>query len=217
LGIKTIDLLVLTHFDLDHVGGLDGALSVARVKSAIITSCHDERPAAAITYRKLRKAAGQLIEAGVGLTGQLGQFNWKVLSPHQGAAEAEDSNDGSVTILFESPVLNLLTLADLGEKGQMRLARESAGWLGNGFGGVPLVVKVSHHGSADQYPELYEALRPEVALISVGAHNDYGHPTQSTLSFLARIGSHIYRTDQLGSIAVASTSEGLRVSTRGHG
>jgi competence protein ComEC len=217
LGIKTIDLLVLTHFDLDHVGGLDGALSVARVKSAIITSYRDERPAAAITYRKLRKAASQLIEAGAGLTGQLGQFTWKVLSPHQGAAEAEDSNDGSVTMLFESPVVKVLTLADLGEKGQMRLARESAGWLGNGFGSVPLVVKVSHHGSADQYPELYEALKPEVALISVGAHNDYGHPTRRTLDFLARIGSHVYRTDQLGSIAVTPSSEGLRVSTRGHG
>jgi competence protein ComEC len=82
---------------------------------------------------------------------------------------------------------------------------------------VPLVVKVSHHGSADQYSELYEALKPDVALISVGAHNDYGHPTRRTLNFLARIGSHVYRTDQLGSIAVTPSSEGLRVSTRGHG
>ena len=217
LGIKTIDLLVLTHFDMDHVGGLDGALSAASVKSAIITSYRDDRPAAAITYRKLRRAANYLIEAGVGMTGQLGEFTWKVLSPHQGAAEAEDSNDGSVTILFESPVMDVLALADLGEEGQMRLARESAGWLGKGFGGVPLVVKVSHHGSADQYPELYETLKPEIALISVGAHNEYGHPTRRTLNLLEGIGSHIYRTDQLGSIAVTSTSEGLRVTTRGHG
>lgn len=217
LGIHSIDLLVLTHFDLDHVGGLDGALGAAQVDNSIITSYQDERPAAAITYRKLRRASKRLFEAGVGLTGLLGDFRWKVLSPHQGAAEAEDSNDGSVTMLFESEHLDVLTLADLGEKGQMRLARESAGWLGNGFGGVPLVVKVSHHGSADQYPELYEALRPEVALISVGAHNDYGHPTRRTLNLLQRIGSNIYRTDQLGSIAVTPTSEGLQVTSRGHG
>ena len=217
LGIKKIDLLVLTHFDLDHVGGLDGALDAAAVNTAIITSYQDERPAAAITYRKLRMASKRLIEAGVGLTGTLGEFSWKVLSPHLGAAEAEDSNDGSVTILFESRAVNVLTLADLGEKGQMRLARESAGWLGDGFGGVPLVLKVSHHGSADQYPELYETLRPSIALISVGAHNDYGHPTKRTLTLLERIGSHIYRTDQLGSIAVTVTSEGLRVTNRGHG
>jgi competence protein ComEC len=217
LAIKHLDLLVLTHFDLDHVGGLDGALAATTVETAIITSYKDARPAAAITYRKLRKASKRLIEAGVGLGGSLGDFSWKVLSPHLGAAEAEDSNDGSVTILFQSPRLNVLTLADLGEKGQMRLARESAGWLGNGFGGVPMVIKVSHHGSADQYPELYEALHPEISLVSVGAHNDYGHPTKRTLDMLGRIGSHIFRTDQLGSIAVSVTSEGLRVTNRGQG
>ena len=120
-------------------------------------------------------------------------------------------------MLFQSPRLNVLTLADLGEKGQMRLARESAGWLGNGFGGVPLVVKVSHHGSADQYPELYEALGPNVALVSVGAHNDYGHPTRRTLDLLLRSGSRIYRTDLMSGIAVGISPEGLQVSTARRG
>ena len=217
LGIRYINLLVLTHFDLDHVGGLSGALEVAKIDAAMITSYQDRRPAAAIAYRMLRKSSRTLIEAGLGLTGDLGDFQWKVLSPHQGAAEAEDSNDGSVTMLFQSPRLNVLALADLGEKGQMRLARESAGWFGNGFGGVPLVVKVSHHGSADQYPELYEALRPSVALVSVGTNNDYGHPTKRTLDLLSRSGAKTYRTDLLGGIAVGISPEGLRVSTARRG
>lgn len=217
LGIRYINLLVLTHFDLDHVGGLSGALEVAKIDTAMITSYQDERPAAAITYRELRRSSRTLIQAGLGLTGDLGDFKWKVLSPHQGAPEAEDSNDGSVTMLFQSPRLNILTLADLGEKGQMRLASESAGWLGNGFGGVPLIVKVSHHGSADQYPELYEALGPNVALVSVGAHNDYGHPTRRTLDLLQRSGSKIYRTDLMGGIAVGISPEGLQVSTARRG
>jgi competence protein ComEC len=217
LGINHLNLLVLTHFDLDHVGGLDGALDSATIDTALITSYQDERPAAFITYRKLRAASQRLIQVGAGLTGVLGDFKWRVLSPHQGAAEAEDSNDGSVTMLFQSANMNVLTLADLGEKGQMRLASESATWLGNGFGGVPLVVKVSHHGSADQYPELYEALKPQIGLFSVGAHNDYGHPTKRTLDLLVRVGAQVYRTDLQGSIAVESTAEGLRVSTSGQG
>lgn len=217
LGIKRVDLLVLTHFDLDHVGGLDGLLDTVKVDTAIITSYHDERPAASITYRKLHRAVRSMISAGNGMTGKLGRFDWRVLSPHLGAAEAEDSNDGSVTMLFSSPELDVLTLADLGEKGQMRLAAESAQWLGNGFGGVPLVVKVSHHGSADQYPELYEALKPQIALFSVGAHNDYGHPTERTLDLLNRVGAREFRTDLQGSIAVTVASEGLRVSTSGGG
>jgi competence protein ComEC len=217
LGVVKIDLLVLTHFDLDHVGGLDGALAVSQVETSIITSFKDDRPAAAITYRKLRRASKSLIQAGQGLSGVLGDFEWKVLSPHLGAAEAEDSNDGSVTMLFQSPRVDLLALADLGEKGQMRLARESAGWLGDGFGGVPLVVKVSHHGSADQYPELYEALQPQIALVSVGANNDYGHPTSRTLNLLNRLRAKTYRTDLLGSVAIDLAPEGLRVYASGHG
>ncbi len=217
LNIKHIDLLVLTHFDLDHVGGLDGALAGTSVESAMITSFHDERPAAAITWRKLSSHAKVLYSAETNMEGSLGNFRWKVLSPHRGAPEAEDSNDGSVTMLFESRNVDVLTLADLGEKGQMRLAAESSGWLGTGFGGVPLVVKVSHHGSADQYPELYESLHPSVALISVGAGNHYGHPTARTLKLLNYIGASTYRTDLDGAIAVSAAPEGLRVNLEGHG
>ena len=217
LGVSHLDFLVLTHFDMDHVGGIDGALAATTVDEAIITGFHDERPAAAITWRKLMQHARHLTEAETGMSGSLGEFNWQVLSPHRGAPEAEDSNDGSVTILFKSAALNVLTLADLGEKGQMRLAAESANWLGNGFGEVPMVVKVSHHGSADQYPELYEAIKPSIALFSVGLGNDYGHPTARTLNLLESTGAQIHRTDLEGAIALSIQPEGLQVSSAGRG
>ena len=217
LQIKRIDLLVLTHFDLDHVGGLDGALQARMVNIALITSFQDERPAAAITWRKLSAAANETIEAGTGLSGSLGDFAWQVLSPHQGAAEAEDSNDASVTMLFSSPHLVFLGLADLGERGQMRLASESANWLGDGFGDVPLVVKVAHHGSRDQYPELYEHLKPQAALFSAGAGNEYGHPTDRSISMVRAVGASIFRTDAQGSIAISSTPEGLQAYVSGRG
>lgn len=217
LRIDKIDLLVLTHFDLDHVGGLDGALESRTVDKALITSFNDERPAAAITWRKLSSVASETIKAGTGLSGTFGDFAWQVLSPHPGAAEAEDSNDASVTMLFASGQLVFLGLADLGERGQMRLANESAGWLGDGFGDIPLVVKVAHHGSRDQYPELYEHLKPRIALFSVGASNEYGHPTDRSLEMVRSTGSSIFRTDTQGSIAIASTSEGLRAYASGRG
>ncbi|MEN9965284.1 MAG: hypothetical protein RJA60_281 [Actinomycetota bacterium] len=217
LDVTKIDLLVLTHFDLDHVGGLDGALESRTVSTALITSFEDERPAAAITWRKLSQAAQQTIEAGAGLTGSLGEFNWQVLSPHLGASEAEDSNDASVTMLFTSPSLVLIGLADLGERGQMRLASESTEWLGNGFGDVPVVVKVAHHGSRDQYPELYEHLQPKVALFSSGQGNEYGHPTDRTLAIVRSVGAAVFRTDLQGSIALSASSEGLQAHVSGRG
>ena len=217
LNVRKIDLLVLTHFDLDHVGGLDGALESRSVDTALITSFEDDRPAAAITWRKLSKYANKTIEAGLGLAGTLGEFDWQVLSPHLGAAEAEDSNDASVTMLFSSQEVVFLGLADLGERGQMRLASESAEWLGDGFGEVPVVVKVAHHGSRDQYPELYEHLKPRVALFSAGQSNEYGHPTDRTLALVRSAGALVFRTDLQGSIALAASPEGLRAHVSGRG
>jgi competence protein ComEC len=134
-------------------------------------------------------------------------LSWRVLNPRPEAFEAEDSNDASTAVLFAGSAYKLLTLADLGEKGQMRLAPLLGTWsASNG----PLILKVSHHGSADQYPELIEAIRPEFAVISVGKNNSYGHPTDRTISLLQRLNSQILRTDELGSIAldVHSAAEG---------
>jgi competence protein ComEC len=71
------------------------------------------------------------------------------------------------------------------------------------------VLKVSHHGSADQFGELIEQLKPELSLISVGQRNSYGHPTLRTLQLLQATGSKIERTDERGSIAVAFRDGGL--------
>jgi competence protein ComEC len=82
---------------------------------------------------------------------------------------------------------------------------------------VPLVLKVSHHGSADQFAELIEAISPEVSLISVGAGNSYGHPTTRTLDLLNRVGSKVLRTDLSGAIALAWQANGLTYSEAGAG
>jgi competence protein ComEC len=73
------------------------------------------------------------------------------------------------------------------------------------------VLKVAHHGSAYQSPELLAAVRPRVALISVGAQNDYGHPAGRTLRALHRLGAIVRRTDRDGTVAVVGPSARLRV------
>ncbi len=200
LGIDQIHLLILTHFDQDHVGGLSGALANRRVSKALITDFVDDRPAATISAELLEGHQVEVIRVFRGVQGTLGDLHWRVLSPRMGAAEAEDSNDASVTALFSSTRFYFLALADLGEPGQMRIAPE-LGRLDSRD--RPLIMKVSHHGSADQYPELHEALAPNLALISAGKNNSYGHPTKRTLDLLRRVGSTVLRTDQMGSISVA--------------
>jgi beta-lactamase superfamily II metal-dependent hydrolase len=77
------------------------------------------------------------------------------------------------------------------------------------------VLKVAHHGSSDDgLADVLRVLRPRVALISVGARNDYGHPRADTLAALAeRPGLAVYRTDESGRIVLESDGRALTVTT----
>jgi competence protein ComEC len=69
------------------------------------------------------------------------------------------------------------------------------------------VVKVAHHGSADQSPRLYERVQAAVGMIGVGADNGYGHPTQEILDTLASVGTTVTRTDAQGMALLAPGDE----------
>jgi competence protein ComEC len=104
--------------------------------------------------------------------------------------------------------VRIITMADLPAKGQMRLAQERSQWWQPSMENLPLILKVSHHGSADQFPEFIEWLHPLVATISVGLGNSYGHPTAFTLDLLKSCSNLVLRTDQLGSISLSFDSLG---------
>ena len=202
LGIRRIDLLVLTHFDADHIAGLPGLLHGRQVSQALITPWPDNRPLVGLTMHLLEQVP-KVAKVGIGTTGVLGDVSWQVLSPSPTAAEAQDSNDGSIAMRWESPKWVLYTMADLGERGQQRMVQNFGQYLAHPAA-KPLILKVSHHGSADQYPELIEAMHPDIAIISVGLGNSYGHPTEKTLAILRSLNSVILRTDLQGAIGVFS-------------
>ena len=207
LSIRRIDLLVLTHFDFDHVGGLAGAIKGREVATAIISGFPDDRPATAISLERLDEAGVSVVIANPSISGVLGDYSWKILGPSKEATEAKDSNDASVVMVFLGPELDLLLLGDLGESGQQRIATAAKKILVSST--KPLILKVSHHGSNDQSAELHESLRPELSLVSVGSTNGYGHPGKQLLDLLARSGSEVLRTDLSGSIAVSVEADSL--------
>jgi competence protein ComEC len=216
LGIGRIDLLVLSHFDLDHVGGASAVVGRSdRVLAGPSSDAADDRLLAEFA------AGGATVDrVARGASGLFGELRWRVLWPRAGPrgdpVGVEPGNEASVTMAFE-PVgrcaagcLSTLLLGDLGERSQARVLAA---------GGMPRVdvVKVSHHGSADQSARLYEHAAATVGLISVGADNDYGHPTESLLDLLAAAGTTSYRTDRDGVVLVspgAGTGE-VRVWTGG--
>lgn len=206
LGLRHLDLLVLTHFDFDHVGGLSGALANRSVTTSIVSGFRDDRPATSISMQLLTAASSKVLTAEPGIGGVLGNFRWVVLAPSKEATEATDSNDASVVLFLESADAQILLLGDLGEPGQLRLEPLIASKLESSS--KPLILKVSHHGSNDQSRDFHLRIDPEISLISVGSENGYGHPGSSLLDLLGETGSQILRTDQMGSIALSIDSEG---------
>lgn len=213
LGVSKIDLLVLTHFDFDHVGGINGAISTRSVSTAIVSGFPDDRPATKEALDLLAKRETRLITAEPRISGTLGEFAWRVIAPTKEATEAKDSNDASVVMIFSCPDYDLLLLGDLGEAGQQRIKNSTTEILSRSDN--PLILKVSHHGSNDQSPALHESLRPQLAVISVGEQNGYGHPGKELLDLLARSGSQVLRTDLHGSLAISV--EGGAISWSGSG
>jgi competence protein ComEC len=215
LGINKIDLLILTHYDLDHVGGLVGAVSGREVVTALVTPFVDDRRGADVTKETLESLGVQMVQVEKGMKGKLGDYAWTVLAPSREAKEAEDSNDASTSMYWESDQVALFTLADSGERAQLRMGSEHRTFLESDFGSRLVIVKVAHHGSGDQAPEFYEAIGADIALISVGRDNSYGHPTRRTLDLLALTGTKVLRTDEMGAIGLTETDSGVEVSIAG--
>ncbi|MFE6172132.1 ComEC/Rec2 family competence protein [Streptomyces sp. NPDC056464] len=209
LGIKRIPLVVLTHFHADHVAGLPGVLR-GREVGAIETTGHEEPEDQAEFVR--REAAARRIpvtRAAAGEERRAGSLSWQVLWPPPHPALTPDGpNDASVTLLARSAGLRLLLLGDLEPPAQRALLRSPAAAV---LGGVD-VLKVAHHGSAYQDPELIRRAAPRLALISCGEDNPYGHPAPGTVAALRAQGAVVLRTDEDGAIAVAGAGAELAVA-----
>lgn len=211
LGVAKLDVLVVTHFDLDHVGGVDAV--VGRV-GTVLTGPVGE-PADQATLDRLAAAGAAVVDVRAGDTGMLGSGRWVAHWPpdHRGV---EPGNAASLVIEVRpasdcTGCPSLLALGDVGE-GEQRTILAGTTVPGLTLGAVD-VVKVSHHGSADQHPELYERLDAVVALIGVGADNTYGHPASSIVDVLAGGGATVLRTDQHALGLVGGSDDGLWVWT----
>lgn len=199
LGIDRLDWVLLTHFDADHAGGVDAVLG--RTDHVIVGE--PDRPADRALLQRL-STAGMSVEAGrAGMSGGLGGMSWRIVWPP--AAEPGGSqlsgNAGSLVVRTEGHALSALFLGDLGEAEQDAL--RASGTIG------PVdVVKVAHHGSADQSEQLYRDLSARLGLVSVGDDNRYGHPTKRALSLLQEAGTAAARTDRSGTLLVSSSEAG---------
>ncbi|MFC5143809.1 ComEC/Rec2 family competence protein [Streptomyces aureoversilis] len=211
LGVDRVPLVLLSHFHADHVDGLPGVLR-GRAVGAVETTWLAEPPGrAAFVRREAGRAHVPVTTARPGERGRLGELEWEVLWPPPAGTSAvaeEGPNDASVTLLVRSGGLTALLLGDLEPPAQQALAEAHPG--------LPTVdvLKVAHHGSAHQDPQLIRRLRPRLAVVSAGAGNPYGHPSPRTLAALREQGAAVVRTDADGPVAVTGAGRDAAAVTR---
>ena len=209
MGVNHISLLVITHFDQDHVGGLSGALQGRTIDSVLVSAFPDPRPQAIAMLQVLDNATENLMVGNLHQKGELGGFTWEVISSL--GELGVSANEASLGVSFLSPDLNVFTLGDLNERAQEMITFSFQDT------DLPTVVKVSHHGSADQSEDFYKRIGADVALISVGESNSYGHPTSRALRILENAGSRVFRTDRDGAISLQAINGAIEVVTAGAG
>jgi competence protein ComEC len=202
LRIDRVDVLILTHFDRDHVGA-SAALHgrVGEVWTGPTDNDEDRR-----RLQDLFEAGAVIAQVGAGNRLSAGSVVADVLWPTAIPLSAP-GNDSSVVVVLQGTHActgcpSLMVLGDLGETTQRMLAGRMADRRVD-------VVKVSHHGSPDQYPELYRELGGLIALIGVGADNGYGHPDRGVVDFLERLDYTVVRSDQDGTAVVYRGEDNL--------
>jgi competence protein ComEC len=206
LHVDVVEAVVLTHFHADHVDGLPGVLHGRTVRQILATPVRDP-PYQWQEVSEWAASAGIPIGdvyAGDDLAwpGLAAHVWWPARLIHEGSVP----NNASVVLTVSVAGLQLLMLGDV----EREAARQVLSELRTDARAPPSldVVKVAHHGSANRDDALLAFVRAPVALISVGADNDYGHPASSTLTALRGDGYRVYRTDQSGDIAVRRGGSG---------
>ena len=199
--ISYLDVMVATHPDADHIGGLSGALNCATVGVAYSPVTEHDSKTFQSFVKYLNKQGVSITVPKAGNTFKIGSATATVLGPRSLSSE---SNNNSIVlrIVYGNTSFLLTGDAETDEENSI---------MNSGQTVKSTVLKVAHHGSnsSSGYRFIRE-VDPQYAVISVGSDNQYGHPTENVLSRLRDADVKTYRTDMQGDITC--TSDGKTVS-----
>ena len=209
LGIQNLDCIINSHPHADHIGGIQEILREIRTGQVIIPEIPDALiPDTPSFLHALETAKKQNVPVRTAITHQIipfGEGEIELLGTDNSARE--DLNNCSLTCIVRCGAFSFLSAGDLETEGEQAM-------LDAGLIPPVTFLKVSHHGSSSSTGEAFlAAAKPQAAVISVGAGNDYGHPAQTVLRRLNEAACPVYRTDLDGSILIVTDGKTFRVQT----
>lgn len=202
--ISHLDVMVATHTDADHIGGLSGALNYTKVGTAYcpVTSGTTKTFQSFVKY--LKKQGKSITVPKAGDEFSLGGAQVRILGPTDPQAEG---NNSSIVLKVAFGDTSFLFTGDAEREEEQEL-------LESGYDLESTVLKVGHHGSDTSTSYLFlRTVNPQYAVISVGADNTYGHPTEAVLSRLRDADVKTYRTDLQGTITAVSDGKKVTFQT----
>jgi competence protein ComEC len=211
-GVRAVPLLMVTHFHIDHVGGIEGVFRGRPVGAVVTTGWPEPAGGRQLVRRAASAGRTPVTPIGPGWARSVGGVRVEVLGPSEPQrGTRSDPNNNSLVLAISVNGVSMILAGDAEGEEQHALVRTV------GPDGLRAdVLKVAHHGSAFQDGEFLAVVDPTIALVSVGAGNGYGHPNLALLGRLTRDGARVLRTDLDGDLAVVVGSDGeLSVVIRG--
>lgn len=201
-GVESLDYVIGTHPDADHIGGLDVIVYKYNCDTVIMPDYEKDTK----TYQELVDVIHdknmKITYPVVGEQYALGEAKFTIIAPNSNSYGG-NANDYSVAILLEYGKNRFLFTGDAEEASETEM-------LSNGIELSADVYKVAHHGSRSaSTQEFLNAVHPKYAVISCGEGNSYGHPHAEVLNRLRSMGVEVFRTDEQGSIIASSDGENI--------
>lgn len=205
LGYSAIDYLVATHPHADHIGSMAYVVENMDIKSIYMPKVSTTTK----TYEKLLTAISdknlkiKSAHSGMNILDE-DDLNVDILGPV--TIDEEELNNCSVIIKIKFKDDKFLFIGDAEKEELSSITSDVSAD----------VLKVGHHGSrTSTTKDFLERVNPQIAVISVGKDNDYGHPHKNTLNLLNKFDIETYRTDKNGTITITSDGSSLNIQTNG--
>ena len=198
---RYIDLMMMSHPQLDHFGGFVELLRRYRVGALLTTGRAGEVSAFYDLEKAIAENNVRVIHVARGDTLRYGESVGEIMNPNETFLKSKALNDTSLVMKLTSAHTTALFTADIGANIENML--RAVGFVD--------ILKVPHHGSRfSSSASFLNAISPKVAVIEVGK-NSYGHPTSQALERIEESGAKIYRTDKDGTVEIVSDGNTLKV------